>query len=95
MRICRFTTSSSGTPRFGLIEDGKVLPFAEGESIGAFQHQRTDVAVAISEVTLLAPVAPSKIVCVGRNYREHAAELGNDVPKSPLLFLKAPSARTM
>ena len=36
--------------------------------------------------------APSKIVCVGRNYAEHAAELGNDVPKEPLLFLKAPSA---
>ena len=36
---------------------------------------------------------PSKIVCVGRNYADHAAELGNDVPKEPLLFLKAPSAR--
>lgn len=36
---------------------------------------------------------PSKIVCVGRNYAEHAAELGNEVPKEPLLFLKAPSAR--
>ena len=35
---------------------------------------------------------PSKIVCVGRNYTEHAAELGNEVPKEPLLFLKAPSA---
>ena len=36
--------------------------------------------------------SPSKIVCVGRNYAEHAAELGNEVPKEPLLFLKAPSA---
>jgi len=35
---------------------------------------------------------PSKIVCVGRNYAEHAAELGNDLPKEPLLFLKAPTA---
>lgn len=35
---------------------------------------------------------PSKIICVGRNYAEHAAELGNEVPKAPLLFLKAPSA---
>src|SRR5215211_3804112 len=41
---------------------------------------------------LLEPVSPSKIVCVGRNYREHAAELGNKVPDEPLLFLKAPSA---
>jgi len=38
------------------------------------------------------PVNPSKIVCVGRNYAEHAKELGNEVPKAPLLFLKAPSA---
>jgi len=38
------------------------------------------------------PIAPSKIVCVGRNYAEHAKELGNEVPKAPLLFLKAPSA---
>ncbi len=37
-------------------------------------------------------VRPSKIVCVGRNYADHAAELGNEVPKEPLLFLKAPSA---
>lgn len=41
---------------------------------------------------LLAPVTPSKIVCVGRNYAKHAAELGNEVPKEPLLFLKPPSS---
>src|SRR5829696_10322670 len=41
---------------------------------------------------LLQPVVPSKIVCVGRNYREHAAELGNKMPDEPLLFLKPPSA---
>ena len=46
----------------------------------------------IEEVKLLPPVKPSKIVCVGRNYSEHARELGNEVPKEPLLFLKAPSA---
>jgi len=40
----------------------------------------------------LPPVRPSKIVCVGRNYREHAAELGHEVPKEPLIFLKATSA---
>lgn len=41
---------------------------------------------------LLCPVQPSKIVCIGRNYAAHAKELGNDVPKEPLLFLKPPSA---
>jgi len=44
------------------------------------------------EHRLLVPVTPSKIVCVGRNYREHAAELGNEVPTEPLLFLKPPSS---
>jgi 2-keto-4-pentenoate hydratase/2-oxohepta-3-ene-1,7-dioic acid hydratase in catechol pathway len=42
--------------------------------------------------TLLPPVVPGKIVCVGRNYADHAKELGNDVPTEPLLFLKPPSA---
>jgi 2-keto-4-pentenoate hydratase/2-oxohepta-3-ene-1,7-dioic acid hydratase in catechol pathway len=46
----------------------------------------------LNEAQLLAPVSPSKIVCVGRNYRDHAAELGNEVPKEPLLFLKPPSS---
>ena len=41
---------------------------------------------------IVEPIRPSKIVCVGRNYREHAAELGNKMPDEPLLFLKAPSA---
>ena len=42
--------------------------------------------------TLMAPVRPSKIICVGRNYRDHATELGNEVPKEPLLFMKPQSA---
>jgi 2-keto-4-pentenoate hydratase/2-oxohepta-3-ene-1,7-dioic acid hydratase in catechol pathway len=46
----------------------------------------------LSAAELLAPVTPSKIVCVGRNYREHAKELGNDVPAEPLLFFKPPSS---
>jgi 2-keto-4-pentenoate hydratase/2-oxohepta-3-ene-1,7-dioic acid hydratase in catechol pathway len=44
------------------------------------------------KMRLQEPIRPSKIVCVGRNYREHAAELGNKMPEEPLLFLKAPSA---
>ena len=42
--------------------------------------------------TLLVPVVPSKIVCVGRNYADHAKELGNEAPSEPILFLKPPSA---
>ena len=48
--------------------------------------------IPLEGATLLPPVRPSKIVCIGRNYREHAAELGHEVPKEPLIFLKATSA---
>jgi len=47
---------------------------------------------ALGDVGLLAPCRPTKLVCVGRNYGAHAEELGNEVPKQPLLFLKPPSA---
>src|SRR5262245_31455076 len=43
---------------------------------------------AVADVRMLSPILPSKVVCVGRNYVEHAAELGNEVPREPLLFLK-------
>jgi 2-keto-4-pentenoate hydratase/2-oxohepta-3-ene-1,7-dioic acid hydratase in catechol pathway len=49
-------------------------------------------AAPLEHFALLAPVRPSKIVCVGRNYRDHATELGNEVPKEPLLFMKPPSS---
>src|SRR5438445_8468020 len=48
--------------------------------------------IPFAEAALLVPVRPSKIVCVGRNYREHASELGNEVPTEPLIFLKPPSS---
>jgi len=48
--------------------------------------------IPLSAAQLLPPVTPSKIICVGRNYKDHAAELGNDVPKEPLLFFKPPSS---
>lgn len=51
-----------------------------------------DAPLKIEDVRLLTPLEPSKIVCVGRNYAEHAAELGNELPKDPMLFLKAPSS---
>jgi len=92
MRICRFTTSELSQSRIGILDGQSVLPLAEGETIDSFPSPRTDDAISISNVKLVAPVAPSKIVCVGRNYREHAAELGNKMPDEPLLFLKAPSS---
>ena len=59
-------------------------PF-EGARLGSIE-------ISWSPADLRAPVRPSKIVCVGRNYAEHAKELGSEVPSEPLLFLKAPSA---
>lgn len=92
MRICRFTTDEIIAPRLGLLENNEVLPLAEGEVMGSVIDSRTEEAIPLAEVNLIAPIAPSKIVCVGRNYREHAAELGNKLPDEPLLFLKPPSS---
>ena len=49
-------------------------------------------ALSLSEVRLLSPVAPTKVVCVGRNYPAHARELGMEVPREPLLFIKPSTA---
>jgi 2-keto-4-pentenoate hydratase/2-oxohepta-3-ene-1,7-dioic acid hydratase in catechol pathway len=87
MKIVRFVWQ--GQSRYGLIEN-EVVYAIEGQLWGA--HERAERAGALSEVRLLAPCLPSKIVAVGRNYVEHAAEMQSDVPTEPLLFLKPPSA---
>lgn len=92
MRICRFITSKTPSPRLGIVESDFVLPLAEGETVDSFPNPRTGDQIPVAEVEFVAPVSPTKIVCVGRNYKEHAAELGNKMPDEPLLFLKAPSA---
>jgi len=90
MRICRFYSKNAGaeTKHHGVVEGDRVV-----EITSLFEPQkRLDRTWPLSEIRLLAPSEPSKIVCVGRNYAAHAAELGNDVPKEPLIFLKPPSA---
>lgn len=65
----------------------------EGERVFVYEdHKKSSDSYELSAVKMLPPVAPSKIVCVGRNYADHAKELGNEIPVEPLLFLKAPSA---
>jgi len=76
-------------PRFGVVEGEAVRQIA-GDLFGMWYPLNTSWPLA--QVKLLPPVTPSKIVCVGRSYREHAAELGNPVPTEPLIFLKPPSA---
>ena len=82
MKICRFAVNEE--IKTGVLEGGKVFLYEN--------NQKSSAAFDLYEIEFLPPVVPSKVVCVGRNYAEHAAELGNDVPKEPLLFLKAPSA---
>jgi 2-keto-4-pentenoate hydratase/2-oxohepta-3-ene-1,7-dioic acid hydratase in catechol pathway len=87
MLIIRY--QSNAGPVYGLVENHVVYTL-EGNVFGSFDKGRE--VGPLQDVKLLAPVAPSKIVALGRNYAEHAKEHGADVPKEPLLFLKAPSA---
>ena len=76
-------------PRNGLIEGSKVLEIA-GELWGT--GERTGKSWPLDGVKLLPPSAPSKIVCIGKNYLDHAAEMGGPPPKQPIIFLKPPSS---
>ena len=92
MRLCRISHESFNTARYAVLEES-VHPLTDDYKFGNDRgYLGREGTFELDEVKLLAPVTPSKIVCVGRNYREHAAELGNKMPDEPLLFLKAPSA---
>ena len=85
MRIARF--SHNDAIKFGIV-DGSDLVVLDGDPMFA-GYDTTGERVPLTDVALLAPVIPrSKVVCVGRNYRDHAAEMGNDVPAAPMLFFK-------
>ena len=94
MKYCRF--EHNGAVAFGLVEsaagrDAITAIIQSPESNSELRPQSIS-ALALTEAKLGAPVQPSKIVCIGRNYREHAKELGNEVPTEPLIFLKPPSS---
>jgi len=90
MKICRFAYKNS--IYWGAVKNRTIFPLKNFEN--PFEpNNNVDFNESIEfENVKLLPVMPSKIVCVGRNYEEHAVELGNEVPKEPLLFLKAPSS---
>ncbi len=88
MRIIRYQYNTE-PPRYGWVL-GNLAGEIDGDIFGEFR--RREVHIPLNEVRLLAPVSPSKIMCVGRNYTEHAREHGVEVPEIPLLFLKPPSA---
>jgi len=95
MRFCRIQMPSG-------IEYGFIEVIAGQDAVTSLFHElplpntrpRTSPIppLPLADASVLAPVLPSKIVCVGRNYREHAAELGHEVPKEPLIFMKPPTA---
>lgn len=92
-RIVRF--AHEGAPRYGVLEADRSDGEAEVAVIEPHPfttHRPTGERVPVEGLTLLAPVIPSKIVCVGRNYVDHAAEMGGEVPADPLLFLKPSSS---
>ncbi|HJL20293.1 MAG TPA: fumarylacetoacetate hydrolase family protein [Sandaracinaceae bacterium LLY-WYZ-13_1] len=86
MRFAR--ARHEGTVRWVRLEPDAAIPLVGAPWDGAVEGGERWPA----DPELLAPVAPTKIVCVGRNYAAHARELGNEVPDEPLLFLKPPSA---
>jgi 2-keto-4-pentenoate hydratase/2-oxohepta-3-ene-1,7-dioic acid hydratase in catechol pathway len=92
MKLCRVTHQSFEGARFAHFDDGQLWLLDEGQEFETGGDTARKQSIPFEEAELLAPVTPSKIVCVGRNYVEHAAELGNKMPDEPLLFLKAPSA---
>jgi 2-keto-4-pentenoate hydratase/2-oxohepta-3-ene-1,7-dioic acid hydratase in catechol pathway len=88
MRVARF--SLNGEPRFGIV-DGPELVVLKGHPL-VLGYETTGERVPIKEVKLLAPTIPSKVVCVGKNYADHAAELGIALNDEPTIFFKPSSA---
>ena len=95
MRIARFRTpDAASTVRFGVVEgprdDALEVAVIDGHPFGSVSF--TGERYPFEAVTLLPPILPSKVVCVGKNYADHAAEMGGEVPAAPLLFLKPSTA---
>lgn len=89
MRVARFAHDE--VIRFGIVDGAEIVVLAGDPLFAGFET--TGERVPLGEIALLAPVIPrSKIVCVGKNYRDHAAEMGGEAPEAPLLFLKPNTA---
>ena len=87
MKILRFSVGKKTS--YGTLEKNSIKVI-EGNPFGALRY--TGTTLNLNDVRLLAPCVPSKIVCLGVNYRSHAGEVNTQVPKVPLLFLKPPTA---
>jgi 2-keto-4-pentenoate hydratase/2-oxohepta-3-ene-1,7-dioic acid hydratase in catechol pathway len=103
MRYCKYVSTENGTtlPRYAIVEQraGVLWATLPMQSPQEDLSARPGPPLAVNfqptlliDLQLLPPVTPSKILCIGRNYSDHATEMGNDVPTEPLLFLKPPSS---
>jgi 2-keto-4-pentenoate hydratase/2-oxohepta-3-ene-1,7-dioic acid hydratase in catechol pathway len=88
VKIYRFL--HDGRPAVGVMVGDRIVRYSgsDATSLG----EATSDSISLADAHLLAPVSPSKIIAVGRNYAEHAKELGNEAPSEPVIFLKPPTA---
>lgn len=87
MRLARF--SHNETVGYAVL-DGDKVKLLDGHPMGELHY--TGEIFSLADVRLLAPIIPSKIVCIGKNYREHALEMGTEPPVEPLFFFKPTTA---
>jgi len=97
LKLVSYSTDD-GAPKVGYVEDGEVRPLGGASMLEYIEHGRStdrqpgDEAVPLEEVRLRAPIArPPKIIAIGLNYSDHAAETGREIPEKPLVFAKYPN----
>ena len=97
MKLVTYSTGG-GEPRVGYVEDDHVTPLGGSSMLEYVEHGRSSdrqpggEAVALGEVRLHAPISrPEKIVAIGLNYEDHAAETGAEIPEKPVVFTKYPN----
>jgi 2-keto-4-pentenoate hydratase/2-oxohepta-3-ene-1,7-dioic acid hydratase in catechol pathway len=87
LKFCRFMVDGK---TYKGTQHGNMVDLVEGDFLGGFSTLR--MSYPLERVKLLPPITPTKIWCVGRNYAGHAKELDHEIPKEPLIFIKANSA---
>jgi 2,4-didehydro-3-deoxy-L-rhamnonate hydrolase len=99
LKLVTYSTGS-GAPKVGYIEDGEIRPLGDGSLLEYIVHGRSPErrpseageTVALEEASLHPPIAqPEKIVAIGLNYEDHAAETGAEIPDKPVVFTKYPN----
>ncbi len=94
MKIVQFIENGNGKP--GLLEYNKITELScsvlEAINLSSVDKYKKDSTYKIDEVTIKSPFSPSKIVCVGLNYKDHAEELNMDIPEEPIIFMKPPTS---